>query len=545
MPRQAGLNTGALQRLTEELRFAPRGAIVRDIVRAEALAGELDTETWYPEDWIVFRVTGFRPELEEPASVVGSALLADLSAMVERLSEAAGLDESDASDAIDLDALCARWDLSKKTIARYRRRGLVARRVRSASGSPKLVFVPGVVESFERQNAELVGRAGGFARMTPDVRARVAVVGGRARRRFGWSANETADRLAPRVGRSKEAVRQVLLRGESRDPLRRGPIEPGERRRMHRAWRLGVPMNEIEARWARPRAQIRRAIDTERARALGALDLRAPVGPTFDRDDAGEVLLATEPVRTDLYRSAPPTLVAMLEAMRSTPTPVGVEESSRSIALCYLLYRAARIADGLDQYSPSASSLDQAETALRWAWALEVALVRAQGRVIIETIEGRLGCEIEELGARDAASLVLSAVSAVGVEARRHDPFLGGRMAARATVAANRVAAEWADRTGDAREGRARGMIGDDTPIADWTRLVGVSVDLLLTPGVAAGVPHLDERSQTVLGCRFGLDGSVPMTIDEAAELVGVSRIACVRLERRAIRAARRLAVVG
>jgi len=542
MPRLARLNTGALQRLTDELRFAPREAIVRDIARAETLAGQLEPETWYPEDWIVFRVTGFRPELEEPASVVGSAILADLSAMVERLCEAARLDETDAVGTIDLVDLCARWEVSAKTISRYRRQGLVARRVRSASGSPKLVFEPGVVEAFEHRNAEQLGRAGEFGRMSSDVRARVNVVGFRARRRFGWSASETALRLAPRVGRSKEAVRQVLLRSESRGSARRGPIEPGERRRMHRAWRWGVGLPEMEVRWDRPRAQIRRAIDTARARSLGSIDLAGPIGPTFDRDDAGDVLLAPDPARTDLYRIAPATLVALLETMRSTPTPVGVEESSRSVALCYLLHRTRGITDGLDQHSPSAVALDEAETALRWAWALEVALVRAQGRVIIGTIEDRLGRPIEELGARDAARLVLSAISAVGVEARRHDPFLGGRIAARATVAANRVAAEWVERIGDGRAGRARSMIGADTAVADWTRLVGVSETLLLTSGVAAAVPRLDERSRTLLIQRFGLDGSAPVTIERAALLLGVSRIACVRAERRSIRAARRLA---
>ena len=65
-------------------------------------------------------------------------------------------------------------------------------------------------------------------------------------------------------------------------------------------------------------------------------------------------MLAQEPVRERLYEPAAGTLIGLLDEMRSTPTPVGVEEKSRSVALCYLLYRARGITAGLDRHSPSA-----------------------------------------------------------------------------------------------------------------------------------------------------------------------------------------------
>ncbi|MCH9057549.1 MAG: CoA transferase [Planctomycetes bacterium] len=175
MPPLPQLRSPAIKDLYEQLRFAPPRALKRDIERAETLAGEVDHDTTYPEDWIVFRVTGFRPEIGQPRMTEGAGLLADLSSLVERLSHDARLsqDELDGDGFLDAATLCRRWGVSRKTIDRYRRQGLVARRVRTEQGRSVLMFASGVVETFERTHGRPISRAGDFTRIAPDELERI------------------------------------------------------------------------------------------------------------------------------------------------------------------------------------------------------------------------------------------------------------------------------------------------------------------------------------------------------------------------------------
>jgi hypothetical protein len=90
VPALSRARTGAIVRLGDELRFAGRETLRRHIERIEQLATLLDEDGVYPEDFVVFRVTGYRPEIGDPELIPGAALLGDLSALAERLSESAG-----------------------------------------------------------------------------------------------------------------------------------------------------------------------------------------------------------------------------------------------------------------------------------------------------------------------------------------------------------------------------------------------------------------------------------------------------------------------
>ena len=86
MPAFAKLRIAALDDLARQLRFAPPETLRRQLERAEQLAAEIDPSINYPEDWIVFRITGYRADMPAPATIVGEALLGDIGILVERLS---------------------------------------------------------------------------------------------------------------------------------------------------------------------------------------------------------------------------------------------------------------------------------------------------------------------------------------------------------------------------------------------------------------------------------------------------------------------------
>lgn len=310
----------------------PKETLLRDIMRAEGLAEQVDDDRTYPEDWVIFRVTGSRPDVKDPAMIVGAALKADLSSLVERLCDAGklGLTDFGAHTLIDADALCKRWRMSRQTLSRLRRRGLVARRVVSDSGKPRLMFSLEAVDKFAEKNQDAIARSADYSRMGPEVESRIVMRAARYKRVLGLSLNAAAARIAERFGRSHEAIRQVLKRyeraataptpelaraanrasgiyiavasgGQSVNGKSGGypaiglppgpifneaqPLTDRRREAVFRAWRLGIDPRVICKAFRRSRAAARRAVNVARAHRLeellkqNALTYAAPFEP--------------------------------------------------------------------------------------------------------------------------------------------------------------------------------------------------------------------------------------------------------------------------
>ena len=186
MPRLREPASPAIADLIAQLRFAPRERLLRQIANAEAAALDLQDQTEYPEAWVVFRVTGYRPEGDADRRVDGKTLRRDLAALLEHLCVAAQLAPGDLPGALSIEQLAQRWSVSTKTIDRWRVLGLIARRVGGLGVGGRLVFMPGAVEAFERANPRRVSRAGSFSRISEGGGdERVYTLAVRARRRFG------------------------------------------------------------------------------------------------------------------------------------------------------------------------------------------------------------------------------------------------------------------------------------------------------------------------------------------------------------------------
>ncbi|MEZ6235618.1 MAG: hypothetical protein R3B68_15640 [Phycisphaerales bacterium] len=217
MPPLTRMVVPALEDLARQLRFAPREALLRDIERAESLAGEVLATSTYDEAWVIARVTGYEAKLESPAIILGDALLADLPRSW-TCPTRPRLGEPDLPEGwLDTEALAARWSVSRKTLDRYRKRGLVARRVIGSDAKVRLAFTPDIVGAFEARQGRTIAKARKFTRIRRDrgedhPASRAVPV-----REFGCSLNEAAAAWR-RFDRSHEAVRQVLQRHDQARP---------------------------------------------------------------------------------------------------------------------------------------------------------------------------------------------------------------------------------------------------------------------------------------------------------------------------------------
>lgn len=542
MPRRSRIRIGALEDLAAQLRFEPRSAALRQIERAERLAAEVDPRTNYAEDWVAWKITGYRPSIAEPALLVGEALLGDLSAFVERLSDETRLQLSELDPgALSLDDLCARWRVSRKSIERYRRLGLLGVRARAADGSVVLVFKPRLIEDFERRHVDRLRGAGDFTRLDEAARLRVDRLAERLARTPGVTASTAAARIAPRIGRGRETIRRRLLARKAKAGdhafADAGALSARQRLTIWRAHRWGIPVTRIAERFGRSRAAVHRVINERRAELLRRLDLAGPVSPDFLIESRAEALLRQPTVSEGLGVPGEGTVSQFAAAWRDARAMSAQRERLLAEAYCLLKFRASAVVASLPRTSPGSRRIDEAETLLRWAALVKVELARVQAGLILRSVEERIGPV--EASAPAAAHWIDVAWHAVSHAIDHFDPFRGGRLAAAASLALARALVA-AERDHPRSPAQARRAARTDLVMADWTRAMA-DWNAWLAPheGLRAAAARLAPPLGDAVAARFGFSGTRPMTMAELHARFGLTEAQIARAVNRASRLAR------
>lgn len=560
MPRLPALRVGVLAELARQLRFEPPAAARRHLARAEELAHQLidaapdaSAATGFPEDWIVFRITGLRGESllrssDEPALVVREALVADLPALIDRLSSAAQLDPADhpTGDWLSADDVCARWKVSRKTLERYRRRGLVSRRIDLGGGRQRVAFDRTLIESFERRFAPELESAGEFARLSKSNRDQIIARAARYRQRFGWSLHRCAQRLAPRFGRSVECVRGVLRDHDARQPVPifddPPPLDLADLGRLDALARRGGKVVTAAKSMRKSRSTAHRGVNLARAERLRSLNLDGPLGPDFDGPKAEGVILGHDAARLNLGGVGATSATEILRLAHLSATETAAFERARAAAYWYLLYSARSSVSQLHRHRPSSDALDRIETRLRWASRIKAEMVRSQLPLLLRAIESQVGRAVDAIAPHARREMVVIGLDALIDAVDRFDPFKGGRLAAPVGVALARTISAFLRGVDPATlTPQSRAVARADIAlrgIDDWTLRVHDWQRTLDVPRtIRDGIDTLEPDAQRVLRLRFGLGAGPPRTVKEAADILGM-RPAAVRAAQRRVFAA-------
>lgn len=389
----------ALESLARQLLFAPPGQRRDQVARAEALHDQVDPAQDYPYEFIAYRITGHRvgEKLNQPLK--GSQILPDLRLLIDTLSRSIDL-APEPGEALETGTqLANRLNVSEKTLSRWRRQGLRWRWVAEVPGGPRrLVYPAQAVERFLRSNANKVDRASRFTRMTSEETDALLARARRLAEAGDTTLNRVADHLARRTGRAVETVRRVLARHDREHPEnlifidRTAPLSVKQRRVIARAHSMGVSVSKMARRFKRTRATIYRAINDRRAAALRQRRIEFVASPTFAREDAHEVILASgtapAPGATPVTAPASQQRLAAESHHRAEHEHdheprldlAGLPESLRTLFLHppldhdlqrsllvrfnYLKFCADRQRAQLDRLVPRATELDQIESML-------------------------------------------------------------------------------------------------------------------------------------------------------------------------------------
>jgi len=525
MPRRGRHRLREIAELARQLAYAPPATRRRQMERIETLVGDLDPAGTYPLAFVVFRISGYRPDDGGPL-LPGGALRRDLVELVRTLSEDLDLPATERGGGLPLPLAAARCGTTERTLHRWRAEGLCVHRATCADGVRRLVVFRETLERF------LAARRDGRSVRRPPTRfgreERNAVLDRFAvRTGDGASATAAAGEIASELGRSREAIRQLLVR-EGRWPTRSRRISDAAfDRLLTRAFDLAIPPREAARRHGRDPAAAAKRCRMLRRRRLRGLAIPSRAFPTFRRADAGDVL-ASNPLANagmgEAWWIDRPDAIALIEEARAKR--LGRETLATAEAMLAVeAWLLAGAENRRDAASPTERELDAIETSIRWAALLRARVVRRLLPLVVERAEQGLGGPLAGRTAAEIALLLSIAFAELGRVLDAYEPSLrsGPTRSLRgvATLTLDRRFASIVESL-PARRASARHRslaLADPMPaIAPWSSAIGLGRHLRRRVG------DVDADARRLLEFRWGWGDVRPHRLDELLAMEGGTR---------------------
>jgi RNA polymerase sigma factor (sigma-70 family) len=296
--------TEALKQLTDQqVRFAPPARKAEQLARAEQLLAEVDFLKQYPYPFVCYRITEYRPDTKADLLIDGQDLAHDLCLFIEALGRRTPAVPADAvaEPVLSMAEVSKKFNVSTKTITRWRQQGLVGGRRFMLDGKAQVGFVKSVVDRFLAAHTERVERGSRFSQLSDEEREEILRRAKRLARVGGGTLTEVSRRIARRLGRSPETVRYTI-KNYDRDhpdlalfPTATGPLDDEAKSTIYSSYRRGISVESLARRFRRTRTSMYRVINEVRAQRLLAQPLDYIYHPSFEDLDLEAEFLAPMP----------------------------------------------------------------------------------------------------------------------------------------------------------------------------------------------------------------------------------------------------------
>jgi RNA polymerase sigma factor (sigma-70 family) len=542
-------NNPAMKQLADQqVKYAPHDVKLAQMDRAEALLTEIDLEQEYQYPEICKQITTYRSEIYPDLMINGSDVMHDVRCFIEDLSESAEIDVEDVEeDVFTVQDLSKKFNISTKTVDRWRDKGLVSRRFRF-NGRMRVGFLKSSVDRYLQNNKGHVVRSMNFSQLSDEDREEILR---RARRlaRYGGCPAEISRRIARHMNRSPETIRYTLKNFDRENPeLAIFPNAPEkitdqQKRDIYNSFRRGIPVDKLARRYCRTKASIYRIISEARAARLHAQTIDYMHSDEFDQSGAEKVILGPAPEvdKSNEKVRTPPGLPPYLASLYSIPLLTREEEAYYFRKLNFLKYKAAQIQEKLDPNRPKARDMDQIEKLLDESTDVKNFLIRSNLRLVVSIAKRHIrpGGNFFEMVSDGNMSLIRAI--------EKFDYTKGNKFSTYASWAimknyARSIPAEYKVldrfRTGndelffqstDERESQYREEL-----INQKQHAVIMSI-----------LDQLDGREKDILIYRYGLNArNEPQTLEQVGDRFGVTKERIRQLESRALKKLRRITQV-
>ena len=413
----------AIAGFRRQLRFASRGALRKQALAAEALLFEVARDRVYPSSWVVWRITGFRPEAGQLADSVldGAELRHDLAVFLQELAGEVDFQADDRPDgAVDTAEAASRLGVTVRTLQRWRNHGLPLIPIRFQDGRRRRGCFLDTLERFAAVEAPLVSRARRFGRVKPaeqrEIEAKVA-----SRLADGDPRTVAANEVAAEVGRSGGAVRRAAQLDGGRVRL---PREVDRLLLRAHDWR--VPEARLAGRLQRSPATLRRIL--LRARKDRVLALRPYVVdlPTASLPGAEEVFASAGELDDVPERLLGLEATAWLAAVREIGEQENSEVVGNRIAAMHFVHGRAAVALDALPMSPGVRSLDPVERDLAWGARLLERTVIGAMYAAVRRYEQSVQVRMDARPSGELVPIIEALCSRTADVVRGFDPARGG-----------------------------------------------------------------------------------------------------------------------
>ena len=508
-----------LEQLLAQLRFAPQKQCLKQLDAAEKLLTIIDPDMEYPFDFVCFRITGFQPkDLPQQQPIKGDHLADDLHIFISRLS--AGLAQPVAQQnekVYNIEELAATFGVSTKTIHRWRRRGLSARRFIFEDGKQYLGFAQSALDRFIEAHPNLVARAKIFVRMTDGQKQQIIKQATVLAAENKLSRFQIINRIADKTGRAHETIRLILLNHEKEHPDKpifkkpSGVVDPEQAAELYKLFKQGTDIRELMRRFNRSRSSIFRLIKQRRAKALLAIKIEFISSKEFLKENAGEKILA-EPIKVQKPTSAESfetfqligehLLPDYLQTRKETPGLNRERERRLFRRYNYLKYLAVTTRAGMKPTRVSSERLKQIEDYLAEAETIRKTIVGANLRLVVSIASRHVtsGASFLDLVSRGNFALIKAV--------EEFDYTTGLRFSKRASL---NIAKEYAKVSGKSTQlsrKRAASLADIQRDMRETAAADFAAIERERRSLTQVIKNELNEREQYVILNHFGLTGS-------------------------------------
>ncbi|MCD0460501.1 sigma-70 family RNA polymerase sigma factor [Roseiconus lacunae] len=529
-----------IKELRDQLRFNQKTKLIEQAAATETLLSEIEDGRDYAYDYLCYRITNYRPDQSSRHNIASADLSHDLRLLIEDLSELAELSVEEIAEQVHtVQDLSRQFNVSTKTISRWRESGLVSRRL-LFGGRKRVGFLNSSVEQFVSRNKEKIQRGERFSQLSEDEkgeiieRARQLVEGGAA-------LADVTRLLSDQMGRSAETIRYTLKNFDADNssiaifPNHRGVLTDDDKRSIFHQYLGGVTLAQLCRRFRRTRTSIQRILIEMRRQRIFELPLDYIYNEDFENTAREAEFMGDEPVESGEQRKVrvPSDLPRYLASLYDVALLSREQEYHLFRKMNYLKHKASKLRESIgDEASGKSAIMNEIEDLYEQAVKVKNRIVQSNLRLVVSIAKRHLSTS------EDFFALVSDGNMSLIRAVEKFDYSRGNKFS---------TYASWAIMKNFARtipnEFKHRDRFRTTTEELFLSRQ-DERVDPYMEETVQRNrkrelskiLNRLDEREQKIIAARFGLErGSEPLTLKEVGEEMGVTKERVRQLEVRAL----------